>query len=85
MFVTDTVDAVYRPEEWFPEGLMDQLAEIVSDLPIPEAKASLQARSRNRHSFFDSLPRRQKEARSSFQPHSRPMPTWTLLLGRTFL
>ncbi|EJD54553.1 hypothetical protein AURDEDRAFT_156337 [Auricularia subglabra TFB-10046 SS5] len=35
MFVTDTVDAVYRPDEWFPESLMDQLAEIVGDLPVP--------------------------------------------------
>ena len=33
MFVTDTVDAVYRPENWFPESIMDQLAEIISDLP----------------------------------------------------
>jgi len=33
MFVTDTVDAVYRPERWIPEAVMDQLAEIVGDLP----------------------------------------------------
>ncbi|KAG8988872.1 hypothetical protein FRB90_002518 [Tulasnella sp. 427] len=33
MFVTDTVDAVYRPEAWIPEAVMDQLAEIVVDLP----------------------------------------------------
>ncbi|KAG8901218.1 hypothetical protein FRB99_005473 [Tulasnella sp. 403] len=33
MFVTDTVDAVYRPESWMPESIMDQLAEIIADLP----------------------------------------------------
>jgi hypothetical protein len=38
MFVTDTIDAVYRPEDWSPESLLDQLAEMVTDLP--ESKAS---------------------------------------------
>lgn len=33
MFVTDTVDAVYRPDAWFPEALLDQLADFISDLP----------------------------------------------------
>lgn len=33
MFLTDTVDAVYRPEDWVPESIMDQLAEIIGDLP----------------------------------------------------
>lgn len=32
MFVTDTIDAVYRPEDWTPESLLDQLAEMVTDL-----------------------------------------------------
>lgn len=36
MFVTDTVDAVYRPEYWSPESLLDQLAELVRDLPEPK-------------------------------------------------
>jgi len=36
MFVTDTVDAVYHPEDWSPESLLDQLAEIVRDLPEPK-------------------------------------------------
>jgi hypothetical protein len=34
IFITDTVDAVYRPDEWFPEAMMDQLAEIASNLPV---------------------------------------------------
>ena len=38
MFVTDTVDAIYPPDQWFPEALLDQLAEVVSDLPISNAK-----------------------------------------------
>ncbi|KIK71711.1 hypothetical protein GYMLUDRAFT_33858 [Collybiopsis luxurians FD-317 M1] len=33
MFVTDTVDAIYRPNNWFPAAMMDQLAEIAGSLP----------------------------------------------------
>jgi hypothetical protein len=33
MFITDTVDAIYRPNDWFPEALLDQLAEITGNLP----------------------------------------------------
>ena len=33
MFVTDTVDAVYRPDDWQPQSLMDQLADTVANLP----------------------------------------------------
>ncbi|TRM61588.1 hypothetical protein BD626DRAFT_598473 [Schizophyllum amplum] len=33
MFVTDTVDAIYRPDDAFPEAMMDQLAEIAGALP----------------------------------------------------
>ncbi|KAG8799664.1 hypothetical protein FRC17_007072, partial [Serendipita sp. 399] len=33
MFITDTIDAVYRPEDWTPESLLDQLAEMVTNLP----------------------------------------------------
>ncbi|EJF67133.1 hypothetical protein DICSQDRAFT_151482 [Dichomitus squalens LYAD-421 SS1] len=39
IFITDTVDAVYRPEDWSPEALLDQLAEVVGALPIPESDA----------------------------------------------
>ena len=38
VFITDTVDAIDRPDDWFPAALMDQLAEIVSDLHISESK-----------------------------------------------
>jgi len=40
IFVTDTVDAIYRPDDWFPESLMDQLAEIIGDLPMQEKRLS---------------------------------------------
>lgn len=40
MFVTDTVDAVFRPDDWHPEAMFDQLAEIVGSLPIPDARVS---------------------------------------------
>ena len=39
MFVTDTVDAVYRPESWIPEAVMDQLAEIIGDMPDVKVRA----------------------------------------------
>jgi hypothetical protein len=31
MFVTDTTDAAYPPEEFTPEGIMDRLSEILSE------------------------------------------------------
>ncbi|KAK7686626.1 hypothetical protein QCA50_010226 [Cerrena zonata] len=36
MFITDTVDAIYRPDEWSPIALLDRLAEAVGDLPAAE-------------------------------------------------
>ena len=38
IFITDTVDAVYRPDDWHPEAMMDQLSEIVGNLPVPETR-----------------------------------------------
>jgi len=32
IFITDTVDAVYRPDDWLPQAMMDQLAEIAGTL-----------------------------------------------------
>ena len=34
VFITDTIDAIYRPDNWHPEALMDLLAEIVTNLPV---------------------------------------------------
>ncbi|KAI0756510.1 Dopey, N-terminal-domain-containing protein [Daedaleopsis nitida] len=39
IFITDTVDAVYRPEDWFPDALLDRLAEVVGALPVTESDA----------------------------------------------
>jgi hypothetical protein len=36
IFITDTVDAIYRPNDWFPEAILDQLAEVVGNLPRVE-------------------------------------------------
>jgi len=33
----DTVDAIYRPDDWFPEAMMDQLSEIVGALPVGDS------------------------------------------------
>ncbi|KAG2350958.1 hypothetical protein BDR05DRAFT_955104 [Suillus weaverae] len=38
IFITDTVDAVFRPDDWSPESIFDQLAEVVGSLPIPEPR-----------------------------------------------
>jgi len=35
-FITDTIDAVYRPDEIVPEAMLDQLAEIAGGLPPPQ-------------------------------------------------
>ncbi|KAG6879369.1 hypothetical protein C0992_003189 [Termitomyces sp. T32_za158] len=40
IFVTDTVDAIYRPDNWFPEAMMDQLAEIAGALPVDQDGAN---------------------------------------------
>ncbi|KAK2464744.1 hypothetical protein APHAL10511_003162 [Amanita phalloides] len=39
IFITDTVDAVYRPDNWYPEAMMEQLAEIVGSLPVADVPA----------------------------------------------
>ncbi|KAI0031253.1 Dopey, N-terminal-domain-containing protein [Vararia minispora EC-137] len=39
-FITDTVDAVYHPDEWSPEAILDQLAEIASQLPAADVQRS---------------------------------------------
>ena len=31
MFVTDTTDAAYPPEDFLPESIMDRLSEILSE------------------------------------------------------
>ncbi|EMD42316.1 hypothetical protein CERSUDRAFT_102665 [Gelatoporia subvermispora B] len=36
IFITDTVDAVYRPDNFFPEAMLDRLAEIAGSLPAAE-------------------------------------------------
>ncbi|KAF7307364.1 Dopey-N domain-containing protein [Mycena indigotica] len=38
IFITDTVDAIYRPDECFPEAMLDQIAELVADLPVAESR-----------------------------------------------
>ncbi|KAI9513117.1 Dopey, N-terminal-domain-containing protein [Russula earlei] len=36
VFITDTIDAVYRPDEIPPEAMLDQLSEIAGGLPHPQ-------------------------------------------------
>lgn len=41
MFITDTVDAIYRPNNWLPEALLDQLAEVVGNLSRVRSKYAI--------------------------------------------
>ncbi|KIJ66430.1 hypothetical protein HYDPIDRAFT_26778 [Hydnomerulius pinastri MD-312] len=45
IFVTDTVDAVFHPDNWNPEAMFDQLAEIVGSLPVPDARERPRAKN----------------------------------------
>jgi hypothetical protein len=41
IFITDTIDAVYRPDEIIPEAMLDQLSEIAGGLPPPQVSVLL--------------------------------------------
>ena len=41
IFVTDTIDAVYRPDEIALEAMLDQLSEIAGGLPAPQVSISV--------------------------------------------
>ncbi|KDQ31322.1 hypothetical protein PLEOSDRAFT_1102291 [Pleurotus ostreatus PC15] len=38
IFITDTVDAIYRPDDYFPEAMMDQLADLAGSLPLADSR-----------------------------------------------
>lgn len=42
MFVTDTVDAIYPPNTWSPQAIMDRLGEILSEPHVTPLLASAQ-------------------------------------------
>ncbi|KAF8845997.1 hypothetical protein BDN67DRAFT_891629, partial [Paxillus ammoniavirescens] len=74
MFVTDTVDAVLPPDDWHPEAMFDQLAEIVGSLPIPDARVSTQQTKLHRlfsHAFPGTHPDEKRRSRS--RATRRPM------------
>ncbi|KAF8633541.1 hypothetical protein AX15_001344 [Amanita polypyramis BW_CC] len=50
IFITDTVDAVYRPDNWYPEAMMEQLAELVGSLPVVDVSTVDQG---NSHHYTD--------------------------------
>ena len=37
------MDAIYRPDDWFPEAIMDQLSEMVGDLPASDSRGRVSA------------------------------------------
>jgi len=41
VFITDTIDAVYRPDEIPPVAMLDQLSEIAGGLPPPQESAQI--------------------------------------------
>ncbi|KIY73422.1 hypothetical protein CYLTODRAFT_365976 [Cylindrobasidium torrendii FP15055 ss-10] len=62
VFMTDTVDAIYRPNDWHPAALLDQLAEIVGGLPaadsnknVPESTLLAPARSLMRRPLLNDI------------------------------
>lgn len=38
LFITDTIDAVYKPAEWCPTSLTDEISEILSSAQTPTAR-----------------------------------------------
>lgn len=50
VFITDTIDAVYRPDEIPPVAMLDQLSEIAGGLPPPQESAQIS------NSAFTALP-----------------------------
>ncbi|KAI0271467.1 Dopey, N-terminal-domain-containing protein [Gloeopeniophorella convolvens] len=38
VFITDTIDAVYRPDETAPEAMLDHLAEVAGRVPLPQER-----------------------------------------------
>ncbi|KDQ63058.1 hypothetical protein JAAARDRAFT_53285 [Jaapia argillacea MUCL 33604] len=64
IFITDTVDAVYRPESWSPEAMLDLLSDVVGSLPIPEdGSSSVQSATQS----YDATPL------AGSRPMRRPM------------
>ncbi|KAG7099897.1 hypothetical protein E1B28_001698 [Marasmius oreades] len=57
IFITDTVDAIYRPNGWAPEALMDQLAEVAGSLPRTTSNAG-PSPAHNLSSFGNQRPMR---------------------------
>ncbi|QRW09045.1 hypothetical protein RhiLY_08044 [Ceratobasidium sp. AG-Ba] len=60
MFVTDTMDAVYRPDTWTPTSLMDQLAEIIGGLPRLEQSTAVLPSPTTNHSSFPGSTQNQR-------------------------
>ena len=51
MFVTDTVDAVYPPDVWLPQAIMDRVGEILTD-----PHSTLQPSKMHNFAFSDLVP-----------------------------
>lgn len=39
IFITDTADAIYRPDDWLPDAMLDRLAEVTGSLPLGDGAA----------------------------------------------
>jgi hypothetical protein len=55
IFITDTVDAIYRPEDQPLEALLDQLADIAGSLPASEGSRVSYALSFYAHATHQSV------------------------------
>ncbi|KAF5380337.1 hypothetical protein D9757_007927 [Collybiopsis confluens] len=79
IFVTDTVDAIYRPNDWFPEAMMDQLAEIAGSLPRPTSSSGNDSLTLNGTSTptpgLSTFPSTSSQFPQSSRPMRKPMLT----------
>ncbi|EPQ60111.1 hypothetical protein GLOTRDRAFT_101965 [Gloeophyllum trabeum ATCC 11539] len=69
VFITDTVDAVFRPDNWTSEALVDILGEVAGDLPVAEVRICSTAR----HDFVQSSSQTNGSQSMISHPASTPL------------
>ena len=69
MFVTDTVDAIYPPDNWLPQAIMDRLGELVNSNEKRASDSPLIARAPE---LSSPTPDTSLASRSPFETGRRP-------------
>ncbi|GEM07562.1 cellular morphogenesis-related protein [Rhodotorula toruloides] len=70
MFVTDTVDAIYPPNSWIPQAIMDRLGEVIAMQP---ANGRSSATSASKTSVVDEVSGSVLSRSSATAPLRRPL------------